>query len=372
MHIVFFVLHFPANGKPIGDAAGAVGGAGNYVANMAKIICEHGHAVDVIVEGENDGSFDWNGVCVHNVFVKTPWKDNKKKWPVWKKLLKNYLRTRAFYNKAMELHKKHPIDIVQAQNSYGYAVKKIRGVPYIIRFSDYPALWSGAACEKFNFKKSLNSHRLDEEFSFLALKKAKAVVVPSNMVANLLLKRNIKNISVVESPVVIDNKDLLPLNEPELEANKYLLDFGALTHRKQILMMMLLIDRILDLNPDMKFVFVGNNKLLPIGRQYIKISDCLKNFVVRHNDRCVFYNVISDRPRLFSLIKNSYACVLPTRVDNLPNAVLESMALGKIVVSTTSEYGTSVEQLITDGYNGFLAQVDDEESLFSDSCCYPW
>ena len=40
------------------------------------------------------------------------------------------------------------------------------------------------------------------------------------------------------------------------------------------------------------------------------------------------------------------------------------MALGKIVVSTSGPHPTSVEQLIIDGENGFLASVDDEESLF--------
>ncbi|MDE6568597.1 MAG: glycosyltransferase, partial [Lachnospiraceae bacterium] len=58
------------------------------------------------------------------------------------------------------------------------------------------------------------------------------------------------------------------------------------------------------------------------------------------------------------------ACILPTRIDNLPNTCLEAMALGKVIISSTSENGTSVEQLITDGVNGFLAQVDDADDLY--------
>ena len=56
-------------------------------------------------------------------------------------------------------------------------------------------------------------------------------------------------------------------------------------------------------------------------------------------------------------------CILLTRIDNLPNTVLEAMALGKIVISSTSKKGTSVEQLITDGENVFLCEVDNANEL---------
>ena len=64
---------------------------------------------------------------------------------------------------------------------------------------------------------------------------------------------------------------------------------------------------------------------------------------------------------MFAIIENAYACILPTRTDNLPNTVSEAMTLGKIVISSDK---TSVEQLITDGYNGFLSEIDNVEELY--------
>jgi len=52
--------------------------------------------------------------------------------------------------------------------------------------------------------------------------------------------------------------------------------------------------------------------------------------------------------------------VLPSRVDNLPNTCLEAMALGRVVVGTR---GASFDQLIDDGQNGFLCDIDSPESL---------
>lgn len=61
------------------------------------------------------------------------------------------------------------------------------------------------------------------------------------------------------------------------------------------------------------------------------------------------------------MIKHAQLCILPSRSDNLSNACLEAMALGKIVISTDK---SSAEQLITDGYNGFLTKMDDAEELY--------
>ena len=51
---------------------------------------------------------------------------------------------------------------------------------------------------------------------------------------------------------------------------------------------------------------------------------------------------------------------MPSRIDNMPNTCIEAMAMGKIVVGTR---GASYEQLIEDGRNGFLIEIDSREGL---------
>ncbi len=55
--------------------------------------------------------------------------------------------------------------------------------------------------------------------------------------------------------------------------------------------------------------------------------------------------------QLYPIIAAARLVVLPSLVDNLPNACLEAMGLGTAVIGTT---GASFEELITDGVNGFL------------------
>jgi len=63
---------------------------------------------------------------------------------------------------------------------------------------------------------------------------------------------------------------------------------------------------------------------------------------------------------LYPIIAGAHLITLPSLIDNLPNAGLESMGLGKVVIGTS---GTSFEELITDGLNGFLVPRDNPEAL---------
>ena len=114
----------------------------------------------------------------------------------------------------------------------------------------------------------------------------------------------------------------------------------------------------------MKYIVCGRDRLILYENKYILVSELFQLSVTQHADRFIFMGEISNRKRMFSIIKHAKLCILPTRVDNFPNTCLEAMAFGKIVVSSTSHYKTSVEQLLIDGYNGFLSDVDDAESLY--------
>ena len=52
--------------------------------------------------------------------------------------------------------------------------------------------------------------------------------------------------------------------------------------------------------------------------------------------------------------------VLPSLIDNFPNACLEAMGLGKVVIGTV---GTSFDELISEGTTGFLVSPNNPEAL---------
>jgi hypothetical protein len=66
--------------------------------------------------------------------------------------------------------------------------------------------------------------------------------------------------------------------------------------------------------------------------------------------------------KLYPVIENSFAVVLPSRIDNFPNACIEAMAHHKIVVGTRN---TGFEQLIEHRSSGFLCEKDNSSELLA-------
>lgn len=76
-------------------------------------------------------------------------------------------------------------------------------------------------------------------------------------------------------------------------------------------------------------------------------------------DRVIFLGKLNQE-ELFPIVRHALFCVMPSRIDNLPNTCIEAMALGKVVIGTT---GASFEQLIDNGRSGFLIERENKDAL---------
>jgi glycosyltransferase involved in cell wall biosynthesis len=63
---------------------------------------------------------------------------------------------------------------------------------------------------------------------------------------------------------------------------------------------------------------------------------------------------------LYPIMREARLIVLPSLVDNLPNAMLGAMALGRPVLGTI---GASFDEVIEDGVSGFLVPAGDASAL---------
>lgn len=363
MHIVFLVQAFP---MPGGSPAG---GAGSYVSNMARIMHMNGHQVSIITEAYEDKEYDLDGVTLYRISATRGFSRAGLPMPTYKKVLKNLSRSYWYNRKVKQIHKKSPVDIVQSVNCYALALLRRRDIPYLVRGSEDPYIWWSAEFEGFDYNKAVNLYRMDMEMLYWAMRRADEVIVPSFFLRDIIKKKIGMEPRIIESPVLVDAQKVYPFNEPDIEKNKYLLTFGAMSYRKEIKTLARIIDSLLDEYPEMKYIMAGGDKKVWFEGRRILVSDMFKEHIVRNSERFVLLGEITDRDRLFSLIQNAKICILPTCADNLPNTCLEAMAFKKIVVSSTSDYGTSVEQLIVDGENGFLARVGNSEELYEKVKC---
>ena len=87
-------------------------------------------------------------------------------------------------------------------------------------------------------------------------------------------------------------------------------------------------------------VLAGNSEeLLDKNGKKIKADEFVKKSAGEFADRVIYAGRLV-REQLYPFIQNAELCLLPYRMDNLSNACIEAMAMGKIVI------GTDVKEII--------------------------
>jgi len=66
------------------------------------------------------------------------------------------------------------------------------------------------------------------------------------------------------------------------------------------------------------------------------------------------------KPQLYAVLKRAEAVVIPSRVDNLPNTLIESLLLNIPVIGSL---GASIDELIEPGISGELVPIGDSAAL---------
>lgn len=74
------------------------------------------------------------------------------------------------------------------------------------------------------------------------------------------------------------------------------------------------------------------------------------------------------KQQVYALLKGAVASVLPSRVDNFPNTVIESLMLGVPVIGSA---GASIDELVEPGRNGELVPIGDDRAL-ADAMLRAW
>lgn len=342
------------------------GGQASYLENISKTLSKNGHEIFIIVLSDHDEEFIWEDritVCRVKYHEVTNL-DKIPKLNLLKRLYKSFWAfagiSLVLNHKTNKLFKEGRIELAQYSSLRAVPLFISKKNPSIIRLSAHPIYCRYAQEEQFNIEEAENNLSLSEKIWMASLKRADYIFGPSRMVGEAVARKIGRKVDIIESPFQSSNE----MNEDEyhkyLAEKKYLLFFGTLSYIKGIQTIAPILDDFLDKYTDRYFVFLGKGIVLPHNGHEINSREYVLEYVKKHRDRVLFIDPIYNKASLNYIIYKSEACVLPSRMDNLPNTCVEAMALGKIVIGTN---GASFEQLINDGESGYLCERDDPISL---------
>jgi len=333
------------------------GGLGNYLFRTAAALRQrHECSPAVFVRSETDEHFVYEGIDVYRVSPCAP---------LWIKaadfLTRGRLRgalaqisvSRALWKKVLEEHEKRPFTIVQAASYAATNLCASKRIPSVVRISSFEPLWRKA------YEKTLTpKQRLVEYLEKRAMRAANGIFSPSRLLAEKTGMALRLTVQVIEPAFIPDVTDLdNSMYEKLLKDRKYLLFFGTIGSMKGCLEIAEIIHPLLERHKDLYFAFAG-----AVSSDHSKET---KRLIMEKagnlDNRLMFFGPLKHE-FLYPIIKKSLAVVLPSRIDNFPNACVEAMYLGQIVIGTK---GASFEQLIEDGVSGFLCEPCNPASLLS-------
>ena len=332
------------------------GGLAQYARRTAEALVAFGHHVEVFVWSDRDQTLEHNGVTVHRVSgILGPW------FRIGTRLSRGAMRQPAFIlamnervrQRFLSVHRTEPFDIIQSHSVWAPTVTALRQtrVPVVTRVSSYQPLWSEAYRRKRSFQLWCR-----ERLEVMQMRSSDAVYAPSRLVAKAIQDCEGLAVEVIEPPVYLEEA----LTDPSLalrlrRKGKYILFVGTLGRMKGADVLAKSLCRVFHQEREVHAVFAGADLGLDGKPAWPQIQETLGAGA----RRAVYLGKV-PHGQLYPVIANAAVVALPSRIDNLPNACLEAMALGAVVVGTR---GASFDEVITHGRNGFLVPREDDAAL---------
>jgi glycosyltransferase involved in cell wall biosynthesis len=329
------------------------GGLANYINRIAKLLAELGHDVHVVtLSQKNEEHFKHEGVMVHRVMLK-PWHafNRVTRYSLSTTLYWLNFSTQAF-RKLKQLHREHPFHLIQypSYSFCGLFSMRFLRAAHVVRASSYQPAWNDAAGVERNLDAAVS-----ERLEALQYKLTRNVFAPSSAMQKMLAGRT--KARVIRTPFYVETREWdNTVYERFLEGRKYALYFGRFQLHKGFHTLAQALPRFLSECPDAHVALVGRDMETSLASS---MAGFARAQCGSSTERLVLLENL-PHSQLYPVIAGARLVVLPSLIDNSPNACLEAMGLGKVVIGTS---GTSFDELIVDGVNGFLVPPADAASL---------
>lgn len=352
MRFAFVTTEFPTT-RP------TAGGLATYVARMTLLLAEAGHEVEIFVPVDGAAAVQagrgirtWNGCRVHHVQRRRPPLSR-----LWNRLLRltgqrHRMVQRLFLANAEavaaaveQVQAGAPFDVVHSADHRGIGLHLARhpGRLLVVRCSAAMDLYM--ACDGWQGQGSHWQAALEEA----AIRRADLAFAPSRFVADHYSRKLGRPMQVLRPPAYLETTahdvppGAPPASHPGPLPARYLIHFAAgLIPRKGTDLVAAALQLALRDEPGLTMIWVGLLDqasraawLAPLGAAAAQVI-CLPPL---------------PKPELYALVRAAVAAVLPSRVDNLPNTVIESLMLGVPVIGSRA---SSIEELVEDGVTGVL------------------
>lgn len=354
--IAFLTPEFPTE-------LGAAGGLASYLGRMTRALHGLGHDVEVLtIAAEGSGVLDHDGVRVERVVprphgaVRLLGRISDLNWRFrLAATLENLERGIALGRALERRHRVLPFDIVQSSDYSlaGLFVRRRAGRTHLVRSS-----WAADLYSELDGIRPRFDRRMLYRLERVSLRRADVAYTPSRCLSDFYRREHGIHTEVLRPPFLLEPEPAseVPPGLPE----RYLLHFGQLGSRKGTDLVVRALPLAWEKEPGLEIVFAGR-EIRPGA------FDRWKRSWAEDESRVRWLGAV-ERPILYAILSRAVAAVLPSRVDNLPNTVIESAGLSVPVIGTA---GASIDEVVEHGRSGELVPLGEVEPL-ADAMVRAW
>jgi glycosyltransferase involved in cell wall biosynthesis len=183
-----------------------------------------------------------------------------------------------------------------------------------------------------------------------SVNRADIIYAPSQYSADYYRNYRKRYVHVLRPPSYLE-LDHIKTNTGDLPA-RYMIHFGSIGPVKGSDWLAEALPIVWSVAPDFSMIWAGPERVPGAMRQYRELWG-------KHADKVIWLGAV-EKSQLYGLLRLAEAAVLPSRVDNLPNSVIESLQLEVPVIGSK---GASIDELIEDGQSGTLVPIGDVTAL---------
>lgn len=163
-------------------------------------------------------------------------------------------------------------------------------------------------------------------------------------------RRVARHSSIIENPMILNNTDDTVIKAEDRE--KRIVCVARYDPQKNHAMMINAFSRFHEKHPDYVLEIYGRD---------FNYQSTMEDMIKKHKmDNHI--KIMGPRHHIHDTIYRASISVLPSNWEGMPNALLESVALGVPSIATDCPIG-GARQIIEDGVNGYLIPVGDEDAL---------
>lgn len=337
--------------------ARSVGGPGSYSLRAALALAERGHEVEVFTWADHSERIEHRGLLVHRVRA-----EGRALGAVNRLMLDRIVRSHmhlklswSVFRALRRRHRERAFNVVEALNlgSAGLVTSLTRLLPVVTRISSYRYL------SRRYYSHATADLAIVEALDRLTIRKSTAAYAPSSVTARAVEHDLRIPVAVLRPPFFLETRESDDtIVRARIGTKDYLLFFGTLNVVKGVHVLAEALAELLPTYPDLHFVFAGSDSTAS-GSVSGSMGQFVRQRLEAYRDQVTYLGALPHE-QLYPVVARARGVVLPSIFDNLPNACLEAMALGQVVIGTR---GTSFDELLEDGVSGLLIPPGDAGAL---------